>query len=108
MLKYITKRESSYIFNIYENDLLREHIIARRLGFIEFIFLLLSHTICNSSATVKFLTTDPPNTRTRTVLPAHLIEKDDENSFYDNTIMKYMARPHTSDKSFKTTYQTSL
>ncbi len=92
--KYVVKREPSHVFNIYENDSLREHIIARRLGSMELMFLLLGHTICNSSATVKFLTTDPPTTRTRTVLPAHLIEEDDENPFYDDTIMKYMSRPH--------------
>ena len=90
--KYVVKREPSHIFNIYKNDSLREHIITRRLESMELIFLLLDHTICNSSTTVKFLTTDPPTTRTRTVLPAHLIEEDDENPFYDDTVMKYMSR----------------
>ena len=58
------------------------------------MFLLLGHTICNSSAIVKFFTTDPPTTRTRTVLPAHLIEEDDKNPFYDDIVMKYMSRPY--------------
>src|ERR1044072_331428 len=94
MSKYIMKRELSHIFNIYENNLLRKHIIARRLGSMELMFLLLGHTICNSSATVKFLTTEPPNTRTRTILPAHMIEEDDENPYYDDTITKYILRLH--------------
>jgi len=94
MMKYITKREPSHIFNISENDLLREHIIARRLGYMELMFLLLGHQICNSSATVKFLTTEPPPTRTSTILPIYMIEEDDENPYYDDTIMKYMSRPH--------------
>src|ERR1043165_1321839 len=94
MSKYIMKRELSHIFNIYENDLLRKHIIARRLGSIELMFLLLGHTICNSSATVKFLTTESPNTQTCTILPTHMIEEDDKNPYYDDTITKYMSCPY--------------
>ena len=60
MVKYIAKTEPSHIFNIYEKDKLREHIIARRLGSMKLMFLLLGHQICNSLITVKFLTTEPP------------------------------------------------
>jgi hypothetical protein len=94
MIKYIAKTEPSHIFNIQENDLLREHVVARRLGSMELMFLLLGHQICNSSATVKFLTTDPPHTRTRAIIPIYMIEEDDENPYYDDNIMKYMSRPH--------------
>jgi len=94
MSKYIAKGEPSHIFNIQENDLLREHVLARRLGSMELMFLLLGHQICNSSATVKFLTTEPPNIRTRAIIPIYMIEEDDENPYYDDNIMKYMARPH--------------
>jgi hypothetical protein len=91
------KRELSHIFNIYENYLLRKHIIAQRLGSMELMFLLLGHTICNSFATVKFLTTKPPNTRTHIILSTYMIEEDNENPYYDDTITKYMSRPHTSE-----------
>ncbi|CAG8763698.1 17522_t:CDS:1 [Gigaspora rosea] len=94
MAKYISKAEPTHLFNVYENNSLREHIIAQRLGSMELMFLLLGHQICNSSITVKFLTTDPPSTRTRSVLPAYMIEEDDENPYYDDTVMKYMHRPH--------------
>ncbi|EXX69470.1 PIF1-like helicase domain-containing protein [Rhizophagus irregularis DAOM 181602=DAOM 197198] len=94
MSKYIAKREPSHVFNINENDLLREHVVARRLGSMELMFLLLGHTICNSSATVKFITTEPPPTRSRTILPIYMLEEEDTNPFYDDTIMKYMSRPH--------------
>ncbi|CAG8841784.1 32654_t:CDS:2, partial [Gigaspora margarita] len=43
-------------------------------------------------ATVKYLTTDPPPIRTRSVLPVHMIDENDENSYYNDTIMKYMHR----------------
>ncbi|CAG8856594.1 2490_t:CDS:2, partial [Gigaspora margarita] len=39
----------------------------------------------------KFLNTEPPLTRTHAVLPIFMIEKDDKNLYYDNTIMKYMS-----------------
>lgn len=97
MSKYIVKTEPSHIFNIYENDLFRQHIIARRLSSMELMFLLLGHPICNSSTNVKFLTTEPPPTRTRTILPVHMIDEDDENPYYDDTITKYMSRPHSSE-----------
>ncbi|GES90087.1 Pif1-like helicase domain-containing protein [Rhizophagus clarus] len=105
MTKYITKREPSHIFNIYENNLLRKHIIARRLSSMELMFLLLGHEIYNSSATVKFLTTDPPTTRTCTILPVYMIDYDDDNPYYDDTIMKYMARPHLPEFDNLTYFQ---
>ncbi|CAG8804103.1 1728_t:CDS:1, partial [Gigaspora rosea] len=55
------------------------------------------HQICNSSATVKFLTTEPPLTRARSVLPAYMIDESDENPYYDDSIMKYMHRPLISE-----------
>ena len=93
IVKYALKREPSHIFNIRDSDLLREHVLTRRLGSIELMFLLLGHIFCNSSATVKYLTTNPPNARTRAILPIYMIDEDDENPYYDNTITKYMSRP---------------
>jgi len=97
MVKYIAKRELSHVFNIYENDLLREHVIARRLGSMELMFLLLGHSICNSSVTVKFITTELPPTQSRTILPIYMLDEDEENPYYDDTIMKYLARPQNPD-----------
>src|SRR4051794_34592632 len=97
MVKYIAKRESSHVFNIHENDLLREHVIARCLGSMELMFLLLGHSICNSSVTVKFITTELPPTRSRTILPIYMLDEDEENPYYDDTIMKYLARPRNPD-----------
>src|SRR5215216_4319983 len=99
MVKYIIKREPSHIFNIQEGDVLREHVIVRRLSSIELMFLLLGYQICNSSATVKFLTTDPPNLRTRVILLVHMIDKTDDNPYYDDNITKYMSR--SKDHKFK-------
>ncbi|RHZ86267.1 hypothetical protein Glove_53g75 [Diversispora epigaea] len=43
--------------------------------------------------TVKFLSTKPPTIRTRAILPIYMIDENDENPYYDDTIMKYMLRP---------------
>src|ERR1043165_1266603 len=88
------KRELSHIFNIYENYLLKKHIIARRLGSMELMFLLLGHTICNSSSTVKFITTEPLLIRSRAILPIYMIDEDNDNPYYDDTIIKYMSCPN--------------
>ncbi|RHZ77740.1 hypothetical protein Glove_173g25 [Diversispora epigaea] len=93
IVKYIAKQKPSHIFNIHENDKLREYVVARRLGSMELMFLLLGHQICNSSMTVKFLSTEPPITRTRAILPIYMIDENDENPYYDDTITKYMLRP---------------
>ncbi|RHZ81307.1 hypothetical protein Glove_122g28 [Diversispora epigaea] len=105
IVKYITKREPSHIFNIQENDTLREHIIARRLGSMELMFLLLGHQICNSSITVKFLTTEPPTLRTCAILPIYMINETDENPYYDDTIIKYFYRPHLPEFNNLTYFQ---
>ena len=94
MIKYILKREPSHVFNIHEGDILREHVLARRLGSMELMFLLLGHQICTSFAIVKFLITKPPATRTYAILPAYMIHDNDQNPYYDDTITKYMSRPH--------------
>ena len=63
----------------------------------ELMFLLLGHSICDSSATVKYMTTEPPTTRARVILPIYMLEEDDDNLYYDDTIMKYMSRPHSPE-----------
>ncbi|RHZ79698.1 hypothetical protein Glove_142g34 [Diversispora epigaea] len=85
IVKYIAKREPSHIFNIQENDTLREHIIARRLGSMELMFLLLEHQICNSSMTVKFLTTEPPTLKTRPVPFGQIYKKRFSRSYSETT-----------------------
>src|ERR1044072_6735461 len=88
LIKYIVKSEPSHIFNIKEGDKFREHVVARRLGSIELIFLILDKTICNSSCTVTYLTTDPPISRQKAIRLIYLINNDDNNSYWSNHIEK--------------------
>lgn len=91
--KYMTKSEPSHIFNITDNNKFREHVIARRLGAMEAMFLILGEPICNSSIQVKYLNTDPPNIRSKAVLPIHLLINEDDDPYFKDTIEKYMNRP---------------
>jgi hypothetical protein len=54
MVKYISKPEPSHVFNVYEGDRFQQHIVVRRLGTMEVMFLTLGETICNSSTSVIY------------------------------------------------------
>src|ERR1044071_6595018 len=103
LIKYIVKSEPSHIFNIKEGNKFREHIVARRLGSIELIFLILGKTICNFSCTVTYLITDPPTSRQKAIHPIYLINDDDDNPYWSNHIKKYFNRS-TKDEFNNVTY----
>ena len=91
--KYILKPEPSHLFNIQEGNLYREHVHARRMGSMEVMFLLLSEKICDSSVQVKYLVTDPPNMRSKCILPMSMISLDDDDPYWKDQIEKYFSRP---------------
>ena len=90
--KYVSKSEPIHVFNIKEGDKFREHIIARRLGSMELMFLILGEAICNSSCAVEYLTTDPPTSRQKAIRPIYLIYED-EDPYWKDQIEKYFNRP---------------
>jgi len=61
--KVCIKTRPTHIFNVTDGDKYQEHVVARHLGSMECIFLLLGERICNSSIVVKYLTTEMLNTR---------------------------------------------
>jgi hypothetical protein len=91
--KYISKSEPIHVFNIQEGDKFREHVIARRLGSMELIFLILGEIICNSSCAVDYLTTDPPTSRQKAIRPIYLINSNDNDPYWKDHIEKYFNRP---------------
>lgn len=97
LTKYIAKSEPSHIFNIKEGDKFREHIVARRLGSMELMFLILGETICNSSSAVLYLTTDPPTSRQKAIRPISLINENDDDPYWKNHIEKYFDRPEEEE-----------
>jgi hypothetical protein len=94
MVKYISKPEPSHIFNVYDGNRFQQHVTARRLGTMEVMFLTLGEKICNSSTSVLYLTSEPPETRPKAIKPVHLLQQDNINPFWDDAILKYFARPH--------------
>lgn len=95
MVKYISKPEPSHVFNIHEGDRFYNHVVARRLGMMEVMFLTLEENICSSSAQVMYLTSEPPTTRPRSIKPVQLLLADNEHPFWDDAIAKYFARPNS-------------
>lgn len=94
LTKYVVKAEPSHVFNVSDGNTYREHIIARRLGSMECMFLLLGETICNSSIHVKYLPTDLPSRRLRAIRPISAItEEEDEDPYWKDHVEKYFARP---------------
>ncbi|GBC19376.2 PIF1-like helicase domain-containing protein [Rhizophagus irregularis DAOM 181602=DAOM 197198] len=98
LTKYIAKSEPSHVFNIQEGDKFKEHIVARRLGSMELMFLILGETICNSSCAVTYLTTDPPTSRQKAIRPIYLIDENDD-PYWKNHIEKYFDRPEEEEFS---------
>lgn len=97
LMKYIAKSEPSHVFNIKEGDKFREHVVARRLGAMELMFLILGETICNSSCAVTYLPTDPPTSRQKAIRPISLINEDDDDPYWKNHIEKYFNRPEEEE-----------
>jgi PIF1-like helicase/Helitron helicase-like domain at N-terminus len=93
LTKYIAKAEPSHVFNIKEGDKFREHVVARRLGSMELMFLILGEKICNSSCAVTYLTTDPPTSRIKAIRPIYSINENDDDPYWKNHIEKYFERP---------------
>ena len=97
LTKYIAKAEPSHVFNIKEGDKFRKHVVARRLGSMELMFLILGETICNSSCAVTYLTTDPPTSRQKAIHPISLINENDDDLYWKNHIEKYFNRPEEEE-----------
>src|SRR5256714_724843 len=99
MTKYVTKSEPAEYFDISEPDAIRKHILARRLGSMELMILLLGYSICRSSIAVEFLPSIPSEVRNKSVKPPYLLQQEDQLSpYWDDAIDKYFDRP--SDNIF--------
>ena len=94
MTKYVTKSEPTEYFDISEADAFRKHILARRLGSMELMILLLGYSICRSSIAVEFLPSIPSEVRNKAVKPPYLLQQEEQLSpYWDDAIDKYFDRP---------------
>ena len=94
MTKYVTKSEPTEYFDIHEPDAFRKHVLARRLGSMELMILLLGYSICRSSIAVEFLPSIPSEIRNKSVKPPYLLQQEEQLSpYWDDAIDKYFDRP---------------
>jgi hypothetical protein len=94
MTKYVTKSEVTEYFDITEADAFRKHVLARRLGSMELMILLLGYSICRSSIAVEFLPSIPPEVRNKSVKPPYVLQQEEQLSpYWDDAIDKYFDRP---------------
>ena len=94
MTKYVTKSEPTEYFDLREADAFRKHILARRLGSMELMILLLGYSICRSSIAVEFLPSIPSEVRNKSIKPPYLLQQEEQLSpYWDDAIDKYFDRP---------------
>jgi len=94
MTKYVTKSEPTEYFDLHEADGFRKHVLARRLGSMELMILLLGYSICRSSIAVEFLPSIPSEVRNKAIKPPYLLQQEEQLSpYWDDAIDKYFDRP---------------
>ena len=90
MTKYVTKSKPAEYFDICEPDAFRKHVLARRLGSMELMILLLRYSICRSSIAVEFLPSIPPEVRNKSIKPPYVLQQEEQLSpYWDDAIDKY-------------------
>jgi len=98
LVKYVSKAELSELFDLYENDEMRSHILGRRLGSMELMILLLGKTVCRCSIAVEYLPSLPSSERIRSIKPVYIIQKqeaeqEEVDPYWSDAIDKYFERP---------------
>ena len=76
-----------------DENKIKMHIQARRIGAMEIMCLLNSKPIIKLSSRVEFLTNAPPELRTLTIRRVHEIERNPDDPYYPSTVEKYFNRP---------------
>jgi len=92
--KYVTKAEPKSLLNVQSSNHTTSHLLARRMGSMECMVLLLSFSIFNMTSGSIYLPTALPAMRTSTVKPAYLLEQDPDKPYYPDALEKYFARPN--------------
>jgi hypothetical protein len=91
--KYVTKAEPKSIVNVNSSNHTTSHLLARRMGSMECMVLLLGFCIFHMTSGSMYLPTAMPTMRNSTVKPVHLLEEDPQNPYFADALEKYFARP---------------
>ena len=68
--------------------------MAWHLSSVEYMFLLLNKTICNSLIQVKYLPTEPLNICSHSTRPISTISDDNDDPYWKDAIEKYFAQSY--------------
>ncbi len=94
LIKYVSKAEPSELFDLYEHDAIKSHVLGRRLGSMELMLLLLGKTVCRCSIAVEYLPTLPSSERIRSIKPIHIIQEEENvDPYWSDAVDKYFERP---------------
>jgi DNA replication protein DnaC len=93
--KYVTKPEPQSVVSVAEagENRIRKHIQSRRIGSMELMCLLNSKPIIKLSSNVEFLTNALPEMRTLTIRRVYEIERNPDDPYYPDSLVKYFNRP---------------
>src|SRR5579859_744611 len=96
--KYVTKAEPESVVMVTEpgSDEVRKHLQSRRIGSMEMMCLLDSKPILKLSSKVEFLTNALPEMRAKTVRRVHELERNPEDPYYPDSVVKYFNRPRST------------
>lgn len=105
--KYVTKSEPKSVVTPNNTKKISDHILARRMGSMENMVLLLSFPIFQMSSSTLYLPTSVPSDRAAIVKPSWLLvsNPDSEDIFYADTIEKYYKRPQSEEFEFLTYFK---
>jgi hypothetical protein len=82
------------LLNIQSNNFTILYLLARRIGSIEYIVLLLSFSIFTITSGSIYLPTVLPAIQISTVKPVYLLEQNPDELYYTDTLEKYFACPN--------------
>jgi len=88
--KYVTKAEPKGYYKLQQGNAIEKHILARRIGSMEMMMLLLGYAIFRMSSSSIFLPTTTPELRPLTVKPIRLLQAHPEaDPFFPSAMEHY-------------------
>jgi hypothetical protein len=82
------------LLNVYSSNYTTLYFLARQIGSIEYIVLLLNFSIFNITSGSIYLPTVLPAIQISTVKPVYILEQDPDKLYYPDTFEKYFVYPN--------------
>ena len=96
--KYVSKPEPKGLYHMDTRNPLNEHLLARRIGSMENMMLLLSYPILSVSRACEYLDTHLPEERSAQIKPVAILQQEqltmeNPDPFFHDSVEKYFNRP---------------